>query len=169
MKFPAKKSEPTAIMTPLDYAKNLRMATSEKTMSDPYLEELSPEFLEGVSIERIVKLADGTGIRGTFRGRGGDIEMVAKGDAPPQIVATWRIEMIDGNVARLMDAHQLSQAFTSMSVGTKVRIAKIGTVETRAGRRCADYIIAVERGDVMMTLADTQLALPAVDGSPFTH
>lgn len=131
-------------ITPAEYAKSL----TQKKTHDPYLEELTEEFLENVTIERVVKLAEGMGIRGIFRGRGADIEIAERGDDSAKIVATWRLEMKDGNIARLMSSYQLYAAFEKMPEGMMVRVAKVGTIETRAGRRCSDYIIAVEKSEI---------------------
>lgn len=139
-------------ITPAEYAKSLTKKADKA--HDPYVEELSEEFLENVVIERVVKLAEGQGIRGIFRGRGPDIEIAKRGDDDASIVATWRLQMADGNIARLMSSHQLYAAFEKMPEGTAVRVAKMGTIETRAGRRCSDYIIAIEK------TSNAQLSLP---------
>jgi len=112
---------------------------------DDFIEVLSPEFLEGVQLERVVKLEDGQGLRGKFLGAGAFIQTTDMTTGEVKDLPTWRIEVRPNQVARLIGTYQLNQAFSIMPPSTLVRVARIGLVETKNKRRVTDYVVAVEK------------------------
>ena len=117
----------------------------EVISEDSFIEVLSPEFLENVTLERIVKLEDGQGLRGMFLGAGAFIETTSLETGEVVNLPTWRIEVRPSQVARLIGTYQLNQAFSIMPPSTMVRVARLGMVETKNKRRVTDYVVAVEK------------------------
>jgi hypothetical protein len=109
------------------------------------VERYDQSWLEGIDIERIVSLEEGDGVRGIFRGSGPEIEITDTVTGEVKALGTWRIEVRPGIVVRLLDSAKLKREFPTIPVGRKVRVMRLGQINTRAGRRVTDYIVAPER------------------------
>jgi hypothetical protein len=109
------------------------------------VEKVDRSWLDGVQLERLLTLADGQGIRGLFLGAGPLVEMTDPATGEVRPVGTWRFEVRPGIIVRLLGGARLDAEFKSMEAGkVRVRVARIGQVSTRRGRRVTDYLIAKE-------------------------
>lgn len=109
-----------------------------------FVETVTADWLEGIKIERIVTLDNGQGVRGEFLGVGPTVEVSDPVTGEVRDLPTWRIEVKKDIVIRLLDSSQLGREFKTMTVGTRVRVIKLGQVDTRKGRRVNDFIVAPE-------------------------
>ena len=107
------------------------------------VEQVTPESLRGINIERVVTLDPGTLIRGKYLGPGAALEVTDPVTGEARDVGTHRFEVRDGVVARVMDSHQLGRELPQYT-GKRVRVIKLGLVDTRKGRRVNDFIVAPE-------------------------
>lgn len=108
------------------------------------VERITKSALEGVNIERIVSLDAGQMLRGIYRGKGPMAEVTDPVTGEIREIETHRIEAKPGVVARLFNSHQLARELEGLD-GKRLRIMKLGQVQTKKGRRVNDYIIAVEQ------------------------
>jgi len=115
------------------------------------VETMDASWMEGVQVERVVILEDGKGIKGKFLGEGPPCEVAdpVTGDMRP--LKTWRIEIKPNIVARLLGSARLNSEFSCPSemeehprLGQRVRVGRIGKVESKRGRQVTDYFVAWE-------------------------
>lgn len=107
--------------------------------------EAASDLLDsGMEFAVDVKLADGEGIRGIYRGPGRPRELV-NNDGEPRSVPTHLIQR--GNViCSLMGGVKLDRLLSEVAPGTEVSIIRIGDVPVRGGRqRMTDYTVGVPR------------------------
>ena len=109
-----------------------------------FVENIDATWLEGIKIARIVKLDDGQGVRGIYMGLGANVEVHDPTTGEVRDVPTHLVEVRPDVMVRLIESSQLKRELAIVPPGTRVRIMKIGQVDTRRGRRVNDYIVAVE-------------------------
>lgn len=107
------------------------------------VETITPDALRGVTIERVVTLDPGQMVRGKYLGMGAILEVHDPVTGEVRELATHRIEVRDGVVARIIESHQIARELPQY-MGKRVRVMKLGQVSTRKGRRVNDFIIAPE-------------------------
>lgn len=115
------------------------------TVATAYVEQFDASWLDGITIERIVPLQEGQGVRGIFLGRGPSVEVADPVTGEVRELGTWRIEVSPGVVIRLLDSARLRSDLAALAPQVKVRIMRLGSVDTKRGRRVTDYIVGVER------------------------
>jgi hypothetical protein len=110
-----------------------------------FVEQVDASWLEGVTVERVVTLEAGQGVRGVYLGPGAPVEVHDPVTGEVRELGTWRIEAREGIVLRLLDSAKLRREFPGIAVGSRVRVMRGGQIRTGAGRNVTDYIVAVER------------------------
>lgn len=127
-----------------------KKSTDLQTMSDSpslevgrFVEAVTPESLRGVNIERVVSLEAGQMIRGEYMGPGPEIETTDPVTGEVRNLGTHRFKVADGVALRVISSHQLSRELPQ-HVGKRVRLMKVGQVQTRKGFRVTDWVIGVE-------------------------
>ena len=120
------------------------LATVDAPDYQQYVEQVDNSWLEGIKIERIVTLEAGQGVRGMYLGIGPTVEVTDPVTGEVRDLPTRRIEVKKDIVVRLLDTSQLKRELDATPVGTRLRIIKLGQVDTRKGRRVNDFIVAPE-------------------------
>lgn len=98
---------------------------------------------QGFKFVHDLKLADGEGIRGTFRGPGAPREMVDDKDGTVRAVPTFLIEK--GNVTySIMAGVKLARLLGEVKPGAEVAVVRLGDVPIKGGKqRMTDYTVGV--------------------------
>lgn len=105
------------------------------------VEDITPQSLKGMTIERVVTIDPGKMITGTYLGKGPLIEIADPVTGEVRELATHRFEIRPGVVGRVIESHQLARELTEDKVGEKLRVMKLGQVSTRKGRRVNDWVV----------------------------
>lgn len=134
-------------VTPADVAdiKTLDELSDASTDVARYVEQFDASWLKGVQVEKIVPLADGQGVRGAFLGAGGPVEISDPLTGEVRPLGTWRVRVAASVVIRLLDSARLRSDLCNLPTdgSAHVRIMRVGSVDTKRGRRVTDYVVGV--------------------------
>lgn len=107
------------------------------------VEKVTSESLVGIQIDRIVNLEAGQMVRGKYLGTGPEVEVHDVVTGEVRNLVTHRIEVRPNIVVRLIESFQLKRELPPL-LNKRVRVIKVGQVDTRRGTRVNDWVVAPE-------------------------
>ena len=108
------------------------------------IETVTAESLKGIDLERVVSLDAGQMLRGIYLGTGPNVELTDTVTGEVRELATHRIEVRPGMIARVIESYQLARELPPLK-GQRVRVIRLNQVSTRKGRRVNEWVVAPER------------------------
>lgn len=114
-------------------------------VADPFIQQVGPDWLQDLVIERLISLEDGQGFEGDFVGEGPPVDLTDPVTGEVRPCRTWRFRMSDKVTIRLLDSARLSSELPRLAPdGTvRLRVARLGYKATSRGRRVTDYLVGV--------------------------
>jgi hypothetical protein len=111
--------------------------------ADSFITPVTADLLQGIAIERLVKLEPGQAVVGKYLGLGAHVEINDAVTGEVRDLPTHRIEVRPNVVVRLIESYQLKMELPRL-IDKRVRVILLGKQETRGGRRVNDFIVAPE-------------------------
>jgi len=96
---------------------------------------------KGYKVTRDLVLADGDAFEGTMVGPDAPREFADDKTGEVRSVPAWLLDGVDGIRYRVLAGSKLARLLEPIKPGVELAIQRIGTVETRGGRRMTDYAV----------------------------
>lgn len=112
----------------------------------PVGDDIAASELANYTLEHVVSLQEGKGLKGIYRGPGPELEFTDPQTGEVRPIKTWRLELSADVVADIQGSMGLDKKMAACVVGRRYLIVRGPQINTRRGFRVNQYIVAEAKG-----------------------